>query len=122
MAFQAIPVGSSSEEWRYLLQDTLGKEDGAAVAASLGCREVVVNVAISKKDKKASGQGSKKLTNVGTKKSCVLSEVYVLHLLMHTTYKGRYRLSTCSSMSELKCPLNSSQIWVPAHTHTHKSS
>ncbi|GJN14859.1 hypothetical protein PR202_gb01726 [Eleusine coracana subsp. coracana] len=47
MASQAIPVGSTSEEWRQLLQDTLGTAEGAAVAASLARREVIINVSSS---------------------------------------------------------------------------
>jgi hypothetical protein len=44
MESRAFPVNSISEEWLRLLQDGLGKEEGEVLAASLGCREVVVNV------------------------------------------------------------------------------
>jgi hypothetical protein len=44
MESRAFPVNSISEEWLRLLQDGLGKEEGEVLAASLGCRVVVVNV------------------------------------------------------------------------------
>lgn len=89
MAFQANPVGPSFEEWRQLLEDTLGKDEGAAVAASLGCRKVVINVAISEEDR-ASGQGGKN-TNVGTQTSCALSEVYMYNGLHTPQHRRRFR-------------------------------
>lgn len=41
---RVIPVRSSPGEWKQLLQYTLGKDEGAAVATSLARREVIINV------------------------------------------------------------------------------
>jgi len=64
-SFQAIPICSTPGPvggWKTLLQDTLGKEEGAAVAASLARREVVVKIPTPSEDHRASGQDSKKQT------------------------------------------------------------
>jgi hypothetical protein len=86
MESQDFPANPSSEEWCRLLQDTLGKKEGAAVAASLGCGEVVINVTST--EDQASGQMRLKEKSGALCKVC--SRIYNIVSFpwrrMHTTY------------------------------------
>lgn len=60
------PTSSTAEEWRQLLQETLGKEEGAAVAASLARPRDVVIINVTSSQDPALGQMCCTGTGLGT--------------------------------------------------------
>ena len=83
MESQALPVSPSSEEWRQLLEDTLGKEDGAAVAASPGCREVVINVNSSPDDNDPPSGPMSEERDLATQKAGATTTTIEVRTLQH---------------------------------------